>query len=388
MNNVKPKILFLDDEQHVLDGIKRKIRNELSKWDVQFLNDSLQAKELILQEIFDVVICDIRMPGLDGISLLKTIKQTSGINSPEFIVLTGEGDTGLKRRALDLDAADLLNKPVQKEDLLARINNVLRLKQAKDEVLKKNKLLEAQLFQSQKMETIGMLAAGAAHDFNNVLAAILTSLDVAEIKYDADSAIIKDIKKIQKVAEHGKQITEQILKFVKKKKMTLEAVYLNKLIDEVVEIVRISVPRMVDIIWQNTGNDIVIQADYTQVFQMVLNLCLNASKAIQGSGVISVVLSQEKNSQKIKFLGKEVKKGKYACIVVADNGPGMEAGLIRNLQENPVSVKPSKSGTGLGLSIVARTLINHSGFFLINSSKTKGTEFKLFLPQPTESEKE
>ncbi len=388
MNNAKPKILFLDDEQHVLDGIKRKIRKDINRWDVRFVSDSLQAKEMILQGIFDVVISDIRMPGIDGISLLKTVKQTSGINSPEFIILTGEGDTGLKRRALDLDAADLLNKPVQKEDLLARINNALRLKQAKDEVLKKNKLLEAQLFQSQKMETIGMMAAGAAHDFNNVLAAILTSLELAEIKYDADSAFIKDVKKIQKVAEHGKQITEQILKFVKKKKMAPEAVHLNKLIDEVVEVVRISVPGMIDIKWQNAGKNIVIQADYTQVFQMVMNLCLNASKAMQGSGVISIALSQEKITEEIFFLGKTVKQEQYACIAVADNGPGMDAGLIRNLQENPVSVKSSKSGTGLGLSIVARALINHFGFFRINSSKTKGTEFKLFLPLPTESEKE
>ncbi len=387
MNDAKPKILFLDDEQHVLDGIKRKIRKDINRWDVHFVSDSLQAKEMILQGIFDVVVSDIRMPGIDGISLLKTVKQTSGINSPEFIILTGEGDTGLKRKALDLDAADLLNKPVQKEDLLARIKNALRLKQAKDEIHEKNKLLEEQLFQSQKMETIGMMASGVAHDFNNVLAAIITYLELAERKYGDESGIKKDILKIEKVAIHGKQITEQILKFITNKKMVREPVSLNKLIDDVLDVVRITIPRMIDLKKESRVQNIIINADYTQLFQMVMNLCINASKAMQGSGVISIALSQEKITEEIFFLGKAVKQGHYACIAVADNGPGMEAGLIRNLQEDPVSVKPSKSGSGLGLSIVARTVINHSGFFIIKSNKNKGTKFKLFLPLPTESEK-
>ncbi len=384
MSETKPKILFIDDEQHILDGIKRKLHRELKIWEVSFFNDPIQAKKAILNEAYDVVISDVRMPGIDGISLLKDIKQAAGFNNPEFIILTGEGDADLKRRALDLDAADLLNKPVQKEELLARINNALRLKKAKDEILEKNKLLEAQLFQSQKMETIGMMAAGAAHDFNNVLAAIITSLELAEIKYGANSAVIQDVRKIQKVAQHGKQITAQILKFVKKKKIKYELVHLNHLIDEVIDVVRISIAKMVEIKWTDSEKDIIVQADYTQVFQMVLNLCLNASKAMQGSGTISLSLSQKEMNESYYFLGKEVEAGVYACITVSDNGPGMDEKLIRNLQDNPVSIKPSKSGTGLGLSIVARTLINHSGFFVIESAKTTGTEFNLYLPIPME----
>lgn len=388
MSTRKPNILFLDDEQHVLDGIKRKIRKEINLWHVSFMNDSLQAREKILKEKFDVVISDIRMPGLDGISLLKTVKQTSGLHSPEFIILTGADEKDLKRRALDLDAADMLNKPVEKEDLLARIKNAIRLKQAKDEILKKNKLLEEQLFQSQKMETIGMMASGAAHDFNNVLAAILTSLELAEIKYGADAALIQDIHKIQKMAEHGKHITEQILRFVKKKKIVKEAVALNQIVKEVLEVVRTTIPKMISVNWEKPAQDIVIQADYTQVFQMILNLCLNASKAMRGGGSLSIALYAEKIIEGTLFLGKKIKPGTYACIVVSDTGPGMDENLIRNLMENPVSVKPSASGTGLGLSIVTRMLINHSGFFKIDSSKTKGTAFKLFLPLPIEGRNE
>ena len=142
MTEEKTKILFLDDEKYVLNGIQRLIRNELKAWDVLFLTDSIQARDKILKEKFDVVVTDIRMPELDGLSLLREIKHVSGFNSPEFIIVTGLGDEDLKQKALNLDAADLMNKPIQKEELLARIRNAIRLKKSKDEVLEKNKLLE------------------------------------------------------------------------------------------------------------------------------------------------------------------------------------------------------------------------------------------------------
>ncbi|HID38706.1 MAG TPA: hypothetical protein EYP36_04235 [Calditrichaeota bacterium] len=153
------------------------------------------------------------------------------------------------------------------------------------------------------------------------------------------------------------------------------------MIDDVIELVQITLPKMVKIKWEKPIQKIIISANYTQVFQIIMNLCLNASKAMCGSGNLSVALFEEEISETNYFLGNEVNPGRFACIVVSDTGSGLDEERMRNLTENPISVQPSESGTGLGLSIVARMLMNHSGFFKINSIQTKGTAFKLFFPK-------
>lgn len=139
---MKKRILFVDDEPHVLDGLQRMLRPHQSQWQIEFVTSAAGALDALTRTSFDAVVSDITMPGKNGLELLQTIRCTDRTKDIPVIILTGLNEVGLKRRALDMGASDLLNKPVQPEDLVARIRSVLQLKTYQDELKDHNALLE------------------------------------------------------------------------------------------------------------------------------------------------------------------------------------------------------------------------------------------------------
>jgi putative two-component system response regulator len=136
------RILFVDDEPNFLDGLRRMLYCQRTKWVTSFVHSADEALEEIRRNGPDVVVTDARMPGKDGLELLTTLRGVDKTKDVPVIVLTGAAESDLKRHALDLGAADLLNKPVNLEDLLARINNALRVKSYQDELKASNESLE------------------------------------------------------------------------------------------------------------------------------------------------------------------------------------------------------------------------------------------------------
>lgn len=166
------RLLFVDDEQHVLDALCRMLRTKRRVWDMVCINDPRTAWEQLQSDTFDVVVSDISMPGMSGLELLDRIKHSEHLKELPVLILTGLEVRSLKRRALDLGAADLLNKPVDPEDLIARLHSVLRLKSYQDELKTYNNVLEgkvqartAELFRS-RMDVIWRLGKAAEHRDN------------------------------------------------------------------------------------------------------------------------------------------------------------------------------------------------------------------------------
>jgi len=125
---MKRRILFVDDEPKVLQGLQRTLRDQTDEWDITFASSATEATERIAQSGYNAALLDVKMPGKNGLELLAEIKADARTRDMEVVRLTGMRDQSLKRRALDLGAADLVNKPVLKEDLVARLNNVLRMR--------------------------------------------------------------------------------------------------------------------------------------------------------------------------------------------------------------------------------------------------------------------
>jgi putative two-component system response regulator len=142
---MKKEILFVDDEPAVLDALRRILHPHRDEWELTMLDDSRQAMELLKDHSFDAAVVDVRMPGISGLELLMRIQQSERTRDMPVIVLTGLDDRGLKRKALELGAADLLNKPLDAADLLARLRSVLRLKSYRDELKARNQSLERQV---------------------------------------------------------------------------------------------------------------------------------------------------------------------------------------------------------------------------------------------------
>jgi len=140
--NTKERILFVDDEPAVLSSLRRMLHRERDVWDMTFLDTPHAALAALLRSDFDVVVTDAQMPGMDGLQLIWHLRQAEQTRDVPVIVVTGSADRDLKRKALDLGAADLLSKPVATEDLVARLRSVLRLKACQDELKCQNDLLE------------------------------------------------------------------------------------------------------------------------------------------------------------------------------------------------------------------------------------------------------
>ncbi len=139
---MKQRILFIDDESHILDSYKRVLRGQQSEWDTTFVCCPVDGWARLQAEHFDCVVTDVRMPRMTGLELLSRLKQNEITQQIPVIIVTVESDRDLKRKALDLNATDLLNKPVNHDDLFARIRNSLRLKQYEDKLKHQNNVLE------------------------------------------------------------------------------------------------------------------------------------------------------------------------------------------------------------------------------------------------------
>jgi len=370
------KILFLDDERNVLDGIKRLLARQKNKWDLSFFTDPLIAREAILKDSYDVVVSDIEMPALNGLDLLKEIKEQQKEKSPEFIIFTGLQDSKLKQKALDLDATDLLTKPIQKEDLIARLNNAIRLKTSRDEIISQNTALEQQLIQSQKLELIGLLASGVAHDFNNVLTVIMNYSQLLQQSAHNNEKLIKQAESILKASQHGAKIIAQILNFVKNKECVYGQIELNSLVQESLQLLKVSLPKTLEFKFTPNKNELFINGDYTQIFQIIMNLSINAARAMNSRGLITIELALRNFDEQ----AVENKHNTFVLLRVSDNGPGMEKEFIDYILSDITVIKRSKDGAGMGISIVKRIIANHKGSLQIESAPGTGTVFNIYLP--------
>lgn len=138
----KKNILFVDDEQNIREGLNRMLRTQQKVWDISFADSVDEALNILSDKRIDAVVTDISMPGKDGFELIRSIRNGNGIEDTPVVILTGLNDRMLKRKALDMGATDLLNKPAEPYELIARITNMVRMKSYQDEIRAHNKTLE------------------------------------------------------------------------------------------------------------------------------------------------------------------------------------------------------------------------------------------------------
>jgi len=167
----KKRILFVDDERFFLDSVRRILKNQRDIWQINYLERGIDALQEVARIDYDVIVTDITMPGMDGFQLLAELRKSDRTRDVPVIVLTGNSENDLKRRALELDATDLLTKPVHPEDLIARLRSALRTKEYQDQIKTYSRTLEAKVaertaaLESSRREIIWRLAkAGEFRD--------------------------------------------------------------------------------------------------------------------------------------------------------------------------------------------------------------------------------
>ncbi len=370
----------MDDEPNVLHSLRRMLKDKTPEWDLIFSDSIAQATSRLNTDGIDVAVLDICMQDGNGIDLLKEIKQNPDTGDIEVIMLTGLSDDGYKQKALNLGAADLLSKPVQPEELTARLKNALQLRSHILELREKNTILQDQLIHSQKMELIGFLAAGAVHDLNGLLSVISGFSTLLIETGQITDKNHEDLIMVADAARRASEITKQILAFTKNNKMIVENVDLNAVTNECVELLKHSVPKRIQIHWQSAASSYTVKGVAVQLYQLILNLLFNARNAIEVKGSISVSLSY-KNKIPDSVMNKwQVSPGPCYCISVTDTGKGIPSENLQHIFEPLFSTGKQHGGTGLGLSVVRTIVQKYKGAISIQSELGKGATFSIYLP--------
>ena len=242
------------------------------------------------------------------------------------------------------------------------------------------KKLEDQLRHAQKMEAIGQLAGGVAHDFNNILTAVIGYGNLLNMKLRKDDPLKHNVEQIMRISERGAGLTHSLLTFSRKQIIDLKPVNLNKVLKTSVNILPRLIRENIKMKVELSEESLYIMADSIQIEQVMMNLASNARDAMPGGGIFSIKTEKIKiNSEFINTHGFG-RQGKYVVLSITDTGSGMSNDLKDKIFEPFFTTKKMGEGTGLGLSIVYGIVKQHSGFIIVYSEEGIGTTFKLYFP--------
>ena len=249
------------------------------------------------------------------------------------------------------------------------------------ENISEGKLLEAQILQAQKMESIGTLAGGIAHDFNNLLAIILGHLSLMErAAYDpAKSA--SSFRAITKAAERAAGVVGQLLTFARKNEGRRESVRVNDIIRELLKFLDETLPKNISITTDLAGGLPSVIADGTQIHQVLLNICVNARDAMPRGGTLRIATRAAAHDEvRNRFPLADART--YVEIRACDTGMGMDETTRRRIFEPFFSTKEPGRGTGLGMAVVFGIIESHCGFIHVDSHPGRGSAFTIYIPVP------
>ncbi|HAK60676.1 MAG TPA: hypothetical protein DCO77_09880, partial [Nitrospiraceae bacterium] len=256
------------------------------------------------------------------------------------------------------------------------VRDITERKQADEDKL----TLEAQLRHAQKMEAVGQLAGGVAHDFNNFLTGIVGYANILLMKLPEDAALKSYVDNILAASDRAANLTHSLLAFSRKQIMQPRPVELNKVVGDVGKLLRRIIGEDIDLKIQAGTQDIVVMADRNQVEQALLNLATNARDAMPAGGILTIETGRAEVDSDFIALRGYGEPGAYAVLSVNDTGVGMDRETTEKIFEPFFTTKDVGKGTGLGLAMVYGIIRQHNGHITVSSEPGKGTTFTLYLP--------
>jgi signal transduction histidine kinase/CheY-like chemotaxis protein len=278
---------------------------------------------------------------------------------------------GRRKRCFTLNTVELL------EGIALHIGVALMRRRAEEE----NAKLETQFQLAQKIESIGQLAGGVAHDFNNMLGVILGHSELAMNQIDPNQPYFFDLEKIHQAATRSADITRQLLTFARKQAISPKILNVNETVESLLSMLRRLIGANINLIWMPGNTLWPVKADPSQIDQILINLCVNARDAIGGIGKIIVETGNSSLDKKYCAAHPDVVPGEYVRIAVSDNGCGMDKETLLRIFEPFFTTKEIGKGTGLGLASVYGAVKQNKGFINVCSEPNFDTVFTIYLPR-------
>lgn len=268
------------------------------------------------------------------------------------------------------------------------LKDITPLKKSQEEKLH----IERKLLQTQKLESLGILAGGVAHDFNNFLMGILGNAELALMKRDElPSDVIKNLETIKKITEKAANLTQQMLAYSGKGKFLLKEIELNSFLKDIFDLIKVSIPKKAVIhLNLDTSKQLFIKGDPGQIEQVIMNLIINAGEALDSKeGLITISTGRQWCDKKyfsetIDAISNDLSEGDYVFFEVTDTGIGMDKETMAKIFEPFFTTK--FTGRGLGLSAIQGIVRGHNGAIRVYSEKGKGTSFKIIFPAVQKTE--
>lgn len=243
------------------------------------------------------------------------------------------------------------------------------------------KQLEAQFLRAQRMESIGTLASGIAHDLNNILTPVLATAQLLQMKLShLDNRSQQMLQVLETNARRGAELVKQVLSFARGVEGEQTVLQTKHLIREIQQVARETFPKSIEV-WTEIPEDLwTVTGDATQLHQVLMNLCVNARDAMPFGGILKIFAENLTIDEDYARVNWDAQAGNYIAITISDNGVGIPIEIRDRIFEPFFTTKEVGKGTGLGLSTVVGIIKSHHGFITVNSTVGEGTQFKIFLP--------
>ena len=246
--------------------------------------------------------------------------------------------------------------------------------------------LESQLFQAQKMEAIGTLAGGIAHDFNNILGAMIGYTELALMEEDEERRH-RDLSAVLNACTRATDLVKQILSFSRKSDVDMKPINIRYIVKEAISLLRSTIPSTIDINYNSSPAPMIILANSTQIHQVIMNLCTNATHAMkQTGGILTIELATLELAPGEILHHPDLRPGPYVRLTVSDTGQGIDSDHLQRIFDPFFTTKSKDEGTGLGLSVVYGIVKSHDGIINVYSEPDKGAVFNIYLPRITSTE--